>query len=130
GTELCYCRPEVFGPSSRSSGGKALFSESDRILFSASDLNAWLGCRHATFLDLQALNGIGQAAQADEADDPQLALVQRKGMEHEQRYLDLLRSSGQDIVAIDSRGNLTERVAQTLKAMQRGAEIIYQAAFL
>src|SRR2546423_204248 len=103
------------------SWGSTVFIESSRILFSASDLNAWLGCRHASFLDLRALNGGGQAKKADEADDPQLALIQQKGIEYERRYLDLLRASGKDIVAIDSRGNLADRVAQTLKAMQHGA---------
>jgi uncharacterized protein len=104
-----------------------VFTESGRILFSATDLNAWLGCRHATFLDLQALNG---GPQAEAADDPQLALIQQKGLEHERRYLEALRASGKNVVEIAKRGTLPERVAETQRAMEGGAEVIYQAWFL
>ncbi|HEY5046437.1 MAG TPA: TM0106 family RecB-like putative nuclease [Rhizomicrobium sp.] len=104
-----------------------MFVDSGRIFFSASDLNAWLGCRHATFMDLKVLNG---AVKAEEVGDVQLALIQKKGIEHEERYLAHLRDSGRDIVAIDKRGTLDERVAQTHEAMKGGVEVVYQAAFL
>jgi uncharacterized protein len=104
-----------------------MFIESGRILFSATDLNAWLGCRHATFLDLRALNG---GEKPEEGGDAQLALVAQKGIEHEERYVEFLRASGKNVVAIETRGNLPQRVAETQRAMQGGAEVIYQAAFL
>ena len=104
-----------------------MFIESGRILFSATDLNAWLGCRHATFLDLEALNG---GARAETPPDPQLALIQQKGFEFEGRFLETLRALGKRVIEIAKRGNLAERVAQTQHAMEDGAEIIYQAAFL
>lgn len=107
--------------------GQAVFLDSQRILLSPSDLNAWLGCRHATFLELKALRG---ETHAEERDDPRLALIQQKGFEHERRYLEALRTSGKDVVEIAKRGTLPERVAQTQGAMEGGAEVIYQAWFL
>ena len=92
-------------------------------LFSASDLVNFLGCPHATTLDLRQLED--PVALAD--DDPQLVLLRAKGMEHERAYLAQLRGRGLNVVEI-GRGDLAEQLAQTREAMAAGADVIYQGA--
>ena len=70
----------------------------------------------------------------DVEEDEQTELIQRKGEEHEQRYLALLRDRhAGDVVEFDrtEQGIASFRAAdrQTLEAMQRGPKIIYQATF-
>lgn len=80
-----------------------------------------------TFLDVRSLAG---GVDAEVSHDPQLELIRQKGFEHERRYLEALRDSGKNVVVIEARRNLPERVAETQRAMLDGAEVIYQAAFL
>lgn len=98
------------------------------LLHSASDLNAYLGCPHAVSLSLQKLldpDSLPNRA----ADDDEAKLVAEAGNQHEQSYLEQLRT--QTLVAeIPSDGPLEERVAATVNAMLAGAPIIYQGAFL
>jgi predicted RecB family nuclease len=103
-----------------------MFVQSDRVIFSATDLNNYLGCRHATFLDLA---DIGQPRAAAES-DPHQELLQKKGLEHEKRHLAYLKDQGKQIVEIDRYSNIEQRVAQTLSAMADGVEVIYQGALL
>jgi predicted RecB family nuclease len=93
-------------------------------MFSATDLIAFLGCRHATFLDRRNLGEPIPPA----AEDPLLALLQQKGFAHERRYLDFLRKDGRDVVEISGRGSVADRRAETIQAMRAGAEVIYQGA--
>ncbi len=94
------------------------------LIFSATDLVNFLGCRHATFLDRRNLDAPMPLGDAD----PLLALLQAKGLAHEQRYLQVLRSEGRGIVEIAARGSLARRHAETIEAMRGGAEVIYQGA--
>jgi len=103
-----------------------MFMEAGGRLFSASDLNAWLGCRHATFLDLSGRD----VPEEDGEADPQLELLKKKGLEHEERHLASLIASGREIFLVEPRAPLGERVAQTLQAMRDGADAIYQGALL
>ena len=64
---------------------------------------------------------------AEPADDPQAALVVRKGHEHEAACLAELRQRCGDFVEIPS-GALKARFAATVDAMKRGVPLIYQAA--
>ncbi|MFZ4604120.1 MAG: TM0106 family RecB-like putative nuclease, partial [Caulobacterales bacterium] len=95
-------------------------------LYSASDLVNFLGCRHATFLDLRQL--LDPAPRPP--DDDMAKLLQDKGIEHERAYLERLRSEGRRVVEITAEGGLVERVARTTAAMRDGAEVIYQGALL
>ena len=61
------------------------------------------------------------------ADDPQAALIVRKGHEHEAACLAGLKKQYGDYVEIPS-GALKARFAATVDAMGRGAPLIYQAA--
>ncbi len=93
------------------------------ILYSASDLVNFLGCRHATFLDLRQL--------ADpvtfDADPTTHELLQKKGLAHERAHLKRLRADGRRIAEIpDENLKLDTRIAATLAAMRDGAEVIYQ----
>ena len=97
------------------------------LLFSASDLVTFLGCRHATLLDLKAARG---GPKAPEQHDPHTELLQQKGLEHEASYLQRLRSEGLSVETIASAATLEDRVAATRDAMQRGVDIIYQGALL
>jgi uncharacterized protein len=93
------------------------------LLFSASDLVTFLGCRHATWLDLRALDDPAlQGAPTDE----QLELLQAKGDEHETAYLASLRAGGADIWEVPTRAALRARVAATRDAMSSGVAIVYQ----
>lgn len=91
--------------------------------FSATDLVNYLGCRHATYLDMRSLEEDLEKAEADET----LRLLQRKGLEHEKAYLEQLRTEGRDIVEIDRDGSLQDRAAATRTAMESGADVIFQA---
>jgi len=93
-------------------------------LYSASDLVNFLGCAHATVLDLRQLI----APVALPPDDEQTVLLQEKGIAHERSYLDELRREGRDIHEIPADGDLAVRVALTRDALRGGADVIYQGA--
>lgn len=96
------------------------------LIFSATDIVSFLGCRHASFLDRRNIDNPAPIAE----DDPYLVLLQEKGVEHEHRYLETLRHDGRQVVEIDGEGSLEDRVARTREAMAAGAEVIYQGALL
>ena len=98
-----------------------------RLLLSATDLVNFLGCRHATFLDLRDLIDPAELPEPDAA----TALIFAKGIEHEKRYLATLKTQGFTVIDISPKGfDLPERSAFTREVMQAGAEVIYQAGFL
>jgi predicted RecB family nuclease len=99
---------------------------SGTLIFSATDLVNFLGCRHASFLDRRNIDDPGPVAE----DDPYLVLLQEKGVEHERRYLETLRRDGRQVVEIATEGSLEDRVARTREAMAAGVEVIYQGALL
>lgn len=94
------------------------------LLFSASDLTNFLDCRHLTTLDLKNLETPLQKAD----DDAQTKLIQEKGYQHEERYLDLLRRAGRRVADLESETQDSDEAVQaTIDAMTQGFEIIYQA---
>lgn len=93
-------------------------------LYSASDLINFLGCAHATSLDLRQL--IAPVALPPDGD--QEVLLQEKGMAHERAYLEQLRAEGRTITEIPANANLTERIGLTSEALKAGVEVIYQGA--
>ncbi len=94
------------------------------LLFSASDLVNFLGCEHATFLDLRQLVTPIELPPSDE----QAALLQEKGLEHERAYLERLKAQGQSVVELDGEMPLEQRVRLTRDAMAAGPDVIYQGA--
>jgi predicted RecB family nuclease len=103
----------------------------DGLLLSASDLVDFLACPHLSGLELARVNG-GPERPAREADIADL--VAHKGQEYEQRYLaDLRERHGERLVEIDGGAKivrLEQAAAETREAMEAGAPVIYQAAFL
>jgi uncharacterized protein len=99
----------------------------DQVLYSASDIVAFLGCKHRTQLDLRKLSGWDETpTPADDA----MALVQAYGDRHEQAYLQTLKNRGLQIVEINKQAPLEEQIEATRQAMRDGAQVIFQAALL
>jgi predicted RecB family nuclease len=106
--------------------------ESDDMLFvSPTDLTKYLGCHHATRLDLAVARG--ELPRPDEGIDETLELLFSRGLEHEARYLQSLRDDGRTVVEIEMRGkdaaSLADAERATEAAMASGADVVYQATF-
>lgn len=91
----------------------------------ASDLVGFLNCSHLTELDRAVAQG---KLQRPAVWDPLLDILRERGANHEQNYLDHLRASGLEVMAIDGADVGDASVAATLAAMKSGAAIIAQAA--
>ena len=101
--------------------------ESGSVLYSPTDLVNFLGCSHNTALDIRQLESPIALSQRD---DEYLALLKKKGDDHERAYLDALRAEGLSIAEIDSSATDEQRVIRTRRAMADGVDIIYQGALL
>ena len=97
-----------------------------QILFSATDLMRFMGCAHATTLDLSRLRGQGPDPREDSED---AALLQKQGDAHEAAHLARLGAAGRGIVEI-ARGDLVQNAATTRAALAAGPEVVFQGAFL
>lgn len=97
-----------------------------QILFSATDLMRFMGCAHATTLDLSRLRGEGPEPREDSED---AALLQKQGDAHEAAHLVRLGAAGRGIVEI-ARGDLVQNAATTRAALAAGPEVVFQGAFL
>lgn len=97
----------------------------DSLRLAATDLSNHLSCRHLTERNLGLAFGVWKAP---DWFDPDAAVLQERGREHEDAYLASLTAQGVQIV--DLRGVMDEReaVKQSQEAMQDGAEAIAQAA--
>jgi hypothetical protein len=92
------------------------------VSLSATDLANHLSCPHLTTLDLRVAKGeIG----APTWDNPHLRVLQRRGLEHEQAYIESLRTKGLSI--LDLSGEADEKA--TWEAMKSGTRAIVQASF-
>ena len=98
-----------------------------RILFSPSDLNAFLECEHLTQLELAVAR---HELEWPTDENPQADLVKRKGEEHEAAYLAALLAQGREVVTIESDGGLDVAARATEEGMRNGCEVIYQACFV
>jgi hypothetical protein len=96
------------------------------VRLSASDLSNHLACRHLTVLDLDVATG-GRSAPAWISPDAQI--LQERGIAHEEAYVEHLKSTGLVVVSFREFGNDEVLVAETFLAMQRGLDVIVQAAF-
>ncbi|OBK75498.1 TM0106 family RecB-like putative nuclease [Mycobacterium sp. 1274761.0] len=107
-----------------------MFVVDDRVIYSASDLAAAARCEYALLRSFDAKLGRGEAIAVS---DELLARTTELGGRHEQRHLDELRELSQENVAIIGRpdytiAGLTAAAKATMKAVERRAPIIYQAA--
>jgi predicted RecB family nuclease len=105
-------------------------NQNNHILYSASDLANFLECEHLTYLDrLHLDHPMQKTASGEDA-----VLIQNKGLAHEKAYLKHLQEQHNTVVDIIERvgekASTATKVEATLKAMQEGADIIYQATFM
>ena len=98
-----------------------------RVLLSATDLNTFLGCRHASALDHRA-DILGEHLERSPADET-LRIVQDRGYAHEAAHLAALTAAATGEVVAIARGPLARGVEATLAAMRRGAEVVAQGVF-
>jgi predicted RecB family nuclease len=94
------------------------------LVFSPSDLNAFLACPHLTALQV--------AVALDEIKKPfrvnaHAELIRRKGEEHEVAYLAELRGQGRDVVEIPFDHDWDAAARATENAIHSGADVVYQA---
>lgn len=106
--------------------------------YSATDLVGFLECQHLTGLDRAALSG---HLERPERTDPVLDRIAQRGQLHEERFLEerfleSLASDGLSALKLELDHSLprNERLSkgrkETFKAMQSGADVIYQAVLL
>ncbi|MHB8459490.1 MAG: TM0106 family RecB-like putative nuclease [Candidatus Limnocylindrales bacterium] len=102
------------------------------IIVSATDLVGYLACDHLARLELGRIEGHWE--KPPHRTDPELELLQERGDAHEHEYLERLRSAGRSIHEIENRhptspAELRAAEEETLAAMHRGVDVIYQATF-
>ena len=117
-----------------------------RPVFAATDLVGFLACGHRLALERAAMQGL---VAKPIRNDPSIDLIAKRGLEHEQRYLDDLRAEGRTVVAIEKDGSavappgaaegapapwdagrdLRAAAEQTIDAMRGRADVVYQATF-
>jgi predicted RecB family nuclease len=95
----------------------------EQIRFSPSDLTNFMESRFVTFMDRLSIDGDPRAIR--DAKDESMEIVRERGFEHEKTYLELLKSTGADVVEIV--GNAKEGIEHTKQAMRDGRAYIYQA---
>src|SRR5690348_12418214 len=94
----------------------------EHLVSSATDLTNFLECEHLTQLDVLSVRG---EIAPRLGDDPEIEVVRRRGVQHEQRYLAHLKAQGRQVVEIrsthgDSTTRHLEEHEQTLAAMRHG----------
>ncbi|MEW5808469.1 MAG: TM0106 family RecB-like putative nuclease [Actinomycetota bacterium] len=105
-----------------------MFVIDGRVVYSASDLAAAARCEYALLRSFDVKLGRSQAVPDD---DEMLVRTSQLGDQHEQRHLDALRRDAE--VTVIGRpdytlAGLTAAAEQTLRAIERRAPVIYQAA--
>lgn len=91
----------------------------DSLRLSATDLANYLGCRYLTELDRAVATG--KLAKPDYF-DPSLAILAKRGAQHEADYVEFLRNKGLSIIALHGKP-----VDDTVEAMKQGFDVIVQA---
>ncbi|MGO4444149.1 TM0106 family RecB-like putative nuclease [Mycobacterium sp. 2YAF39] len=107
-----------------------MFVSDGQVIYSASDLAAASRCEYAMLRAFDAKLGRGPKVSVE---DELLARTATLGDEHEQRHLDELRGLAKENVAVIGRpkytvDGLTAAADATMRAVERWAPVIYQAA--
>jgi predicted RecB family nuclease len=102
----------------------------DSVIYSASDLASAARCEYALLREFDAKLGWGQRVSVT---DELLERTASLGDEHEQRRLDQLRDEHSDVAVIGrpfpfTIESIAAAAAQTRRAIDHGAPVIYQAA--
>ena len=97
----------------------------NHFLLSATDLSSFLGCRHRTGLDMAVAAG---ELRRPSLDDPFLAALRQRGIEHEARHVEWLRAEGLRVVDLSDIEDREARFTRTEAALAAGADVVVQAA--
>ena len=97
---------------------------SDQLRLSASDLANHLGCSYLTSLDKKVAHG---ELEPPRWKDPTLEVLQQRGFEHEEAYVENLRGGGLSVVRIDDADSPGSGYERTCSAIRRGVHVIVQA---
>jgi predicted RecB family nuclease len=100
-----------------------MYRQNNDLVYSPSDLNAFLDNECVTWLSRFNLEYPGELTANEAAEED--VLIQGAGNEHERTYLAGLVANGADVVVIDRED--PGAFLLTLEAMRAGREIIYQA---
>ena len=97
-------------------------------MFSATDIASFLACPHtATLARAESKGEITKPF----FKDPTVDLLQKLGLEHEQRYLrELTEKNGLKVARIDGKGSWSDGVETTIQALRDALDAVYQATFL
>src|SRR5688572_2849017 len=101
-----------------------------RLVLSPTDLTHHQECAHLTRLDLGV--AAGEWARPEVETPEEVQFVFDRGLEHEERYLASLVASGKTVVEIEAASGAEGRRRaedQTLAAMRRGVDVVYQGTF-
>lgn len=96
------------------------------IIFSGTDLMRFMGCAHATTLDLMCLPGEGPEP-GEHSEDA--ALLKKQDYAHEAAHLEKLKSAGKAALKIP-RGDLVADAQTTREVLAQGVEVVLQGALL
>jgi len=118
----------------RAGGGTGMDRVDGKLVVSVTDLVGHLACEHLSVLDFAALDG---SLRKPVRDDPELEVLQRRGLEHEAAYLASLADAGLSVVEITEPADdvdrlvaLRRREANTVATMRAGIDVVFQATFL
>jgi hypothetical protein len=100
-----------------------MYRQNNELVYSPSDLNAFLDNECVTWLSRFNLEYPGELTANEAAEED--VLIQGAGDEHERTYLAGLVANGADVVVIDREDR--DAFLLTMEAMRGGREIIYQA---
>lgn len=101
-----------------------------RLVLSPTDLTHHQECAHLTRLDLGVAAGRWAAPDAETPED--VLFVFDRGLEHERKYLESLKTAGKSVEEIPATSGAEGRrraEEQTVEAMRRGVDIVYQGTF-
>jgi uncharacterized protein len=96
------------------------------LIFSPSDLTRYIDSPFASWMARHRLEVPDSGIEKD-PEDPLLAHLAGKGLEHEANFLETLKSRFNDVVTVDDKLDDTTKLEQTRAAMARGADVIFQA---
>ncbi|MFZ0814295.1 MAG: TM0106 family RecB-like putative nuclease, partial [Candidatus Sulfotelmatobacter sp.] len=102
-------------------------SERNSIRLSASDLSNHLHCSHLTALNYTVATGRNKAP---DWTDPDTAVLQQLGNEHENKYLEHLKARGFKMADLRNIQLDQQGAEETKEAMKEGADVIAQAVLV
>ena len=96
----------------------------ESVRLSASDLSNHLACNHLTMLDLAVATG---SHAAPKWNSPDAWVLQQRGLEHENAYIEHLKAQGLSVVNFREIGDDASAFEKTCAAIRTGADVIVQA---